>query len=130
MTVLSTLTEEEKYLVSILQDRSGIDQMEFMIYDPAYDDGLFRAWGVQVPWWRNQDPLVITQGSRSIGKSLSICASALAFPFCYPGEGMIITAPESVHLQAITDKIETMYRNNRVPSEMLIKGITGIKHKP
>lgn len=130
MTVLSTLTEEEKYLVSILQDRSGIDQMEFMIYDPAYDDGLFRAWGVQVPWWRNQDPLVITQGSRSIGKSLSICASALAFPFCYPGEEMIITAPESVHLQAITDKIETMYRNNRVPSEMLIKGITGIKHKP
>ena len=101
MTVLSTLTEEEKYLVSILQDRSGIDQMAFMIYDPAYDDGLFRAWGVQVPWWRNQDPLVITQGSRSIGKSLSICGSALAFPFCYPGEEMIITAPESVHLQAI-----------------------------
>lgn len=130
MSVLQKLSEEEAYLVSLLTDPSGIDQMEFMIYDPAYEDGLFRSWPVQVSWWRNRDPLVISQGSRSVGKSLSCCAAALAFPFCHPGEEMVITAPESVHLQALTDKIETMYRNNRIPNEMLIKGITGIKHKP
>lgn len=267
MTVLAALTEEECYLWAIFSDHAGIDQMEFMIYDPAYKieekdgsvtQGLFRAWPFQVAWWRDRNPLVIAQGSRCIsedtpvltehgwcpiqevqvgdlvlthkgrwrrvievfdngvkdvvrcsvgdkfsvictidhlfyvgddywveaqslngtevacfvgdeiqflevdyvgqelpastwdleveedhsfvangmvvhnsaGKSLSCCAAALAFPFCYPGEEMVITAPENVHLQALTDKIETMYINNRIPREMLVRGVHGIKHKP
>ena len=50
--------------------------------------------------------------------------AALAFPFCYPGEEMVITAPENVHLQALTDKIETMYVNNRVPKKCLFVAFT------
>ena len=139
MSVYAALSEEECYLWAILSDPSGIDQMEFMIHDSAYKiqekdgsvtQGLFRAWPFQVAWWRDRNPLVISQGSRSAGKSLSCCAAALAFPFCYPGEEMVITAPENVHLQALTDKIETMYVNNRVPKEMLVRGVHGIKHKP
>ena len=130
--VLANLTEQERYLVALLTDRSGIDQFEFMIYDPAFreNDGLFRAWPFQYHWFRCQDPLVISQGSRSAGKSQSAVLSALAFPFTYPGQEMVITAPESVHLQALTDKIETMFVNNRIPREMLVRGVAGIKHKP
>ena len=130
--VLTNLTEQERYLVSLLTDRSGIDQFEFMIYDPAFreNDGLFRAWPFQYHWFRCKDPLVISQGSRSAGKSQSAVLSALAFPFTYPGQEMVITAPESVHLQALTDKIETMFVNNRLPRDMLVRGAAGIKHKP
>lgn len=137
--VYSALTEEECYLYALMQDASGIDQMEFCIYDPAFEiqeedgsqtRGLFRAWPFQVPWWRNRDPLVISQGSRSCGKSQSVVASALAFPFVFPGQEMMITAPESIHLTTLTDKIETLFVNNRIPRELLVRGSHGIKHKP
>ena len=137
--VFSALTEEECYLYALMQDASGIDQMEFCIYDPAFEmqekdgshtRGLFRAWPFQVPWWRNRDPLVISQGSRSCGKSQSVVASALAFPFVFPGQEMMITAPESIHLTTLTDKIETLFVNNRIPRELLVRGSHGIKHKP
>ena len=51
--------------------------------------------------------------------SMSIRYRAVAFPFIHPGAEMLITAPESVHLQAITSKIENIYLNNRIPREML-----------
>ena len=50
---------------------------------------------------------------------MSIRYRAVAFPFIHPGAEMLITAPESVHLQAITSKIENIYLNNRIPREML-----------
>lgn len=43
---------------------------------------------------------------------------------------MVITAPESNHLDALTDSVETVFVNNRLPAEMLVRGRNGIKHRP
>lgn len=140
MAILEDLTEEEAYLWSIISDSSGLDLGEFCIVDELNDhvdeakgqDGsyCFRAWPFQWPWWRDDSPRVIDQGSRSLGKSWSIKFRAMAFAFNYPGSEMLITAPEGVHLDAITDAIEGMILNNQIPAEMIVKGRQGFKHRP
>lgn len=130
MAVIERFTEEEAYLWAILQDPSGIDQAEFSWTDQERDDGCFRVWPFQWKWWRCQDPLQIDQCARSVGKSLSIKARAFAFPFVHPGGEMVITAPEGVHLDAITDVIETTLLSNRLGFEMLKGGRQSFRHKP
>jgi hypothetical protein len=130
MAVYENLSEEECYLYSILQDESGLDVAEFSYLDETQDDRVFRAWPVQWFWWRCADQKQIDRGSRSVGKSLSIKFRAFAFPFVCPGEEMVITAPEGIHLDAVTDNIESLYLNNRLAREMIAKGRGGIKHRP
>jgi hypothetical protein len=130
MTVYSALTDEESYLWAILSDESGLDQAEFAFTDETQEDGCFRAWPFQWPWWRCSDQLQIDRASRSVGKSLSIKMRAFAFPFVNPGEEMVITAPEGVHLDAVTDNVETLFLNTRLAREMISRGRGGIKHRP
>lgn len=130
MSVYEALTEEECYLYAVLTDESGIDHAEFAYTDEESDDGIFRAWHFQWPWWRCGDELQIDRGSRSSGKSMSMKFRTIAFPFCVPGGQMLLTAPEGIHLDAITDVIETGYMGNRLFEEMLAPGRNGIKHRP
>ena len=130
MGVYENLSEEECYLWSVLQDESGLDLAEFSYLDETQHDNVFRAWPVQWFWWRCDDQKQIDRGSRSVGKSLSIKFRAFAFPFVCPGEEMVITAPEGIHLDAVTDNIESLYTNNRLAREMIAKGRGGIKHRP
>lgn len=130
MAVYEIPSEEECYLYAILQDNSGLDQAEFAFTDDTQEDGCFRAWPFQWPWWRCNEQLQIDRGSRSCGKSLSIKFRAFAFPFVNPGEEMVVTAPEGVHLDAVTDNIETLFTNTRLAQEMIAKGRGGIKHRP
>lgn len=62
--------------------------------------------------------------------SLSIKLRAYAFPFNYPNQEMVITAPEGVHLDAITDVVETAFMNNRLARYMLAAGRSRVKHRP
>jgi hypothetical protein len=130
MSVLEAPDEMESYLWAILSDPSGLDQAEFLWVADDSDDGCFRAWPFQWTWWRCKDPQQIDMASRSVGKSTSIKVRAFAFPFLHPGQEMIITAPEGNHLDAITDNVETAFLRSRLGSEMLVKGRTGIKHRP
>jgi hypothetical protein len=130
VSVLEDLSEDECYLYAIMLDKSGIDLAEFSMTDDSQDDGCFRAWPFQWAWWRNEAKHQLDQGSRSLGKSLGIKIRSYAFPFNYPGQEMVITAPEGIHLDAITDVIETAFMNNRLGREMLIDGRQGIKHRP
>jgi len=125
--IYEKLTEEECYLYALITDESGIDLAEFCFIDESQEDGCFRAWPFQVPWFRNQAQKHIDAASRSCGKSLSIKLRAFAFPFNYPGEEMVITAPEAVHLQAVTDNVEGLFTRNKLAREML-QG--QIKHRP
>lgn len=61
MSVLEALSEEEQYLVSILQDASGIDLAEFLWKDPDQPDNLFRCYDYQYPWYRNDSKQQIDQ---------------------------------------------------------------------
>lgn len=131
MAVVEALTEEEKYLICLLQDESGIDQAEFLLYDEERDDRRWRAWPFQWRWYRCNDQRQISASSRSCGKSSSLKLRALAFPFLHPQGQMLITAPEGIHLNAITIQIENMYNSYTLLEEMLSKTRKqGITHRP
>jgi hypothetical protein len=127
----SDLTEEEAMLFALLMDESGVDHMEFLWADNTSDDGLFRTWPIQMAWWRTPGQKILSAGSRSIGKSLSILGRSFSFPFVASGEEMVITAPDGDRLGAITDKVETLFLNNVIAEAMLAPGTRGrIKHRP
>lgn len=130
MPILEMLSDEECALWAILSDPSGLDLAEFALIDEENEDSIFRAWAFQWAWWRCDDQRQIDQCSRSVGKSKSITVRALAFPFIHPGQEMVVTAPEGVHLDAVTGNIETMYDRCRLAREMIISGRTGVKHRP
>lgn len=158
--VTEDLTEEEAYLFAILTDESGLDQAEFLIYDPACEDneiivrnedgtcardeagqvkrekvrpapsGCFRAWDFQVWWWRNPEMYQIDQCARSVGKSQSILVRGCAFPFVHPGLEMVVTAPELIHLEPIVSKIEQQFYTTWFLSQMLPRGKSAVTHRP
>ena len=127
------LDEEECYLAAILDDPSGIELAEFCWIDdtPGKDDPCFRVWDFQWTWYNHTETYQIDQAGRSLGKSMGILMRAFAFPFNYPGQEMLITAPELNHLGPIVDKVEDKFLTIRLGREMLPrqKG-GGIKHQP
>lgn len=130
VSVLENLSDEEAYLYAILSDESGLDQAEFLWFEPEAEDGCFRAWAFQWSWWRCSDPLQIDQAARSVGKSLSIKARAYSFPILYPGQEMLVTAPELVHLEPIVSLIEAQVYATRLSSELVVQGRSGVTHRP
>ena len=135
MAVLADLTEEEKYLFAILQDHSGVDQAEFTWVDETSPDNLFRCYDYQYPWYRCNEKFQIDQCARAIGKSVGMQMRAWAFPFTNPGEEMLITAPEMIHLDPVTKNIEDRILSTRISREFLKKPAgsangNGITHRP
>lgn len=131
MSAIPTLTEDEAYLHAILDDPSGIELAEFTWVDEEQDDGCFRVWDFQWALYRNESTFQIDHMGRSLGKSVGLIMRACAFPFCYPGQEMLITAPELNHLRPVTDKIEHFLRTNRIQREMLPRQRgNGINHQP
>lgn len=130
--ILEALTEEEAYLWAILTDESGLDLAEFTWYEASDldTDTCFRARDYQWAWFRCRDALQIDQCARSVGKSLSIKLRAFAFPFLWPGQEMVITAPELNHLEAIVELIEGKFHDTRLGYEMMITKRGGVTHRP
>lgn len=93
-------------------------------------DGCFRAWPYQWMWWRDDSPLSVDCCGRSVGKTASVRVRALGFIFNYGDQEMMITGPEAIHVNLITDAIETMVLNCRLATEMVVGGRGGIKHRP
>lgn len=132
MAVVEALTEEEKYLIALLMDPSGVDIAEFLWQDASQRDSLFRCYPYQYAWYRNDSKKQIDQCARAIGKSVGIQMRGFAFPFCNPGQEMLITAPELIHLDPVTKNIEDRLMSTRLSREMLKSGnqSTGITHRP
>lgn len=130
MAVSEALSEEECCLLAILDDQSGLDLSEFAWYEPDKQDGCFRAWPFQWTWWRDESPLQIDQCARSIGKTLGIQARAFAFPYKFPGQEMVVTAPELVHLEPITGLIERRFYDCRLGREIMPHGRSAVTHRP
>lgn len=132
MTVLADLTEEECYLVAILKDHSGIDQAEFCWIDETAPDSLFRCWDFQYPWYRTRAKFQIDQCGRALGKSVGMQMRAWAFPFTNAGEEMLMTAPEYIHLDPVTQLVEGRILASRLSREFLkaSKTSNGITHRP
>lgn len=131
MSAIPMLTENEAYLFAILDDPSGIELAEFTWVDEEQPDGCFRVWEFQWPLYRNESVFQIDHMGRSLGKSVGLIMRACAFPFNYPGQEMLITAPELNHLRPVTDKIENYLLTNRIQREMLPRQRgNGINHQP
>jgi hypothetical protein len=132
VTAVVCPNEEELYLLSILLDERGLDQGEFIWSDPVNDHGRYRAWDFQWVWYSCDDMFQVDQSGRSVGKTMRITMRAYAFPFVYPGQSMLITAPELNHLQPITIAIEERLLGSRFTREMLPKGAktNGINKTP
>lgn len=134
MAVVSVdLTDQEKYLVALIQDQSGIDLAEFFWEDSSADNDeqLFRCWDFQYSWWRDTATRIIDQCARAVGKTLSIIVRGWAFPVQHPGAEMVVTAPELIHLQPLTSRIEDKIKNTRITAELLPKRVgQGFKHRP
>lgn len=132
MAALADLTEEEKYLVALLQDQSGIDMAELTWKDETSKDSVFRCWDFQYAWYRNTAKFQIDRCARAIGKSVGIQMRAWAFPFTNAGEEMLITAPEMIHLEPVTKNIEDRLMSTRITREFLKKqgGSQGVTHRP
>lgn len=128
--VYEMLSDEEACLYAILTDPSGLELAEFTWTDERNPDGCWRAFPFQWHWWRDDSPQQVDQGARSIGKSESIMARVCVFPFVHPGGEMVITAPEAVHVDAITDRIEARLTGTRLLAEMLLGGRFGVNHRP
>jgi len=125
------LTEEECYLAALLDDPTGVELAELTWVDEEQPDRCFRIWDFQWKLYHCEEKYQIDQCGRSIGKTQGIIMRAFAFPFCFPGQELLITAPELNHLRPVTDKIETLFTTMRLGREMLpnIKG-NGINHQP
>jgi len=128
--VLEDLTEAECYLAALLMDRSGLDLAELSWPDETKPDGCYRAYPYQWPWWRDANPRQLDQCGRAVGKTESILARGCAFPFNHPGEEMVLVAPEGIHSDALTDRLENKLRGVRLMREMIVGGRTGITHRP
>jgi hypothetical protein len=97
-------------------------------------DGEARVYDIEVA----EDHSFVVEGvvssncSRDVGKSESIIARAAAFVFAFPGQEMLLTAPELNHLAPITGRVEAKFLSGpRLLRSMLPrqKG-GGIKHQP
>lgn len=131
MTALLMPDEEEIALFAILSDLSGLDLAEFCWSDSETDDGLYRAWDYQWSWYSCTDTFQVDQGARSTGKTVGITMRAFAFPFNFPGQGMLITGPELNHLRPLTSAIEARLENSWLGKEMRSKGKSnGIVRQP
>ena len=132
MSVLADLSEEEKYLLAIIQDQSGIDIAEFCWSDETSKDFVFRCYDYQYAWYRNNSKFQIDQCGRAIGKSLGIQMRAASFALTNPGEEMLLTAPEMIHLNPVTAHVEDRIMSVRLLREFLKKSGTsnGITHRP
>ena len=119
MAAIVAPSEEEAYLLAILDSPDGLDLAEFTWKDPTSDDGIFRAYDFQWPWYTCEDTYQVDQGGRALGKTVSITMRAFAFPFCYPGQQMLITAPELNHLAPLTGEIEKRLLSTRMSKELL-----------
>lgn len=136
------LTSEEAYLVALIQDESGIDLAEFLWEDnqASNDEQIFRCWDFQYAWWRDtfakgkqvhNKTRVIDACGRTVGKTQSIIVRAWSFPIQHPGAEMVVTAPELIHLDPLTSRIEDRIKETRITRELLPKKVgLGFKHRP
>lgn len=125
MSAIVAPSEEELYLLAILDAADGLDLAEFCWHDSESETDCYRAWDFQWKWYTCPDTYQVDQGGRALGKTVSITMRAFAFPFSYPGQKMLITAPELNHLRPLVDAIENRLTNTRLLREMRPDGKGG-----
>lgn len=126
------LDHDDFLLYSLLTD--SIYAAELLWDDPTNHEfgGLYRVKDYQYPLWRHEGAYAGFACARAVGKTESIKGDAFCHAFKRLGENMLVTAPELIHLQPLTNAIEERIRDTRLTRDFLDLrgGKTGFTHKP
>ena len=106
MPALADLTEEEAFLFAVLTDDTGVDLAEFDWIDATTAHGRFRLHDYQWPYATCTDTYQADLSGRAVGKTMTVVMRAAAFPFSFPQQAMLLTAPEQNHMQPLTAAVE------------------------
>lgn len=135
MTVIQgtwKLDEDDFLLLAMLCD--PIFCAELLFEDPLNHThgGCYTVIDYQYPLFRPQGNYQAFPCARSVGKTESIKARSVSHTFKRRGEDLLLTAPELIHLEALTQHVEERITSVRLTREFLKKDSqkTGITHKP
>jgi hypothetical protein len=124
--------DDDWALIAMLMD--PIHCAELLFEDPKNRDqgGCYRVWDYQYGLFRRTDNYEGYPCARTVGKTESMKADAVSHVFRRQGEGMLITAPELIHLMPLCDAIEERIRDTRLTRDFLDtrNQKTGFNHRP
>lgn len=107
---------------------------ELLFEDPLNHThgGCYTVYDYQYPLFRPPPAYAAFPCARSTGKTESIKARACSHAFRRMGEDLLVTAPELIHLEALTQHVEQRITDVRLLREFLKKDSqkTGFTHKP
>lgn len=126
------LDEDDFLLLAMLCD--PITCAELLFEDPLNHEygGCYTVRDLQYPLFRGPSGYAAYPCARDVGKSESIKARAVTHAFKRQGEDLLITAPELIHLEAVTQLIEQRLTETRLTRDFLKQDAqkTGFTHKP
>jgi len=126
------LDDDDWALIAMLQD--PVLCAELLFEDPLNMDysGCYTVRDYQYPLFRPKRNYNISPCARDVGKTESIKARAVSHVFRRLGEDMLVTAPQLIHLDPLTQQIERRLTETRLTRDFLKRDAqkTGITHKP
>jgi hypothetical protein len=126
------LDSDDFLLLAMLAD--PIFCAELLFEDPTNHDyaGAYRVRDYQYPLFRPPVGYAAFPCARAVGKTESIRARAVSHAFRRMGMDMLVTAPELIHLEGVTQQIEQRIVGTRLTREFLKQDQqkTGFTHKP
>lgn len=124
--------DDDWALMAMLQD--PIYCAELLFEDPKNPDfsGTYHVRDYQYPLFRPTSAYQAFPCARDVGKTESIKARSVAHAFRRLGEDLLITAPELIHLEGVTQQVEARISATRLTRDFLKHDNqkTGFTHKP
>lgn len=113
--------EEDWLLITMLAD--PIYCAEMLFENPLNHDhgGCYTVMDYQYPMFRPPGNYATLPCARSVGKTESIKARAASHSFRRIGEDLLLTAPELIHLQPLTQAVESRITSTRLLKDFLKK---------
>lgn len=119
-------------LIAQLQD--PVFMAELLFEDPLNReyDGCYKVRDYQYPLFRPESTYQAFPCARDVGKTESIKARCCTHAFKRMGEDLLVTAPELIHLEPLTQAIEQRITSVRLLRDFLKRDYqkTGFTHKP
>lgn len=124
--------DDDWALIAMLQD--PVSCAELLFEDPLNHEygGCYTVRDYQYPLFRPKRNYNIDPCARDVGKTESIKARAVSHSFSSLGEDMLLTAPQLIHLDPLTQQVEYRISSTRLTRDFLKRDAqkTGFTHKP
>lgn len=124
--------DDDWALIAMLAD--PIFCAELLFDDPLNKEfsGCYHVRDYQYPLFRPRSRYNIAPCARDVGKTESIKAQAVSHAFRRLGEDLLLTAPQLIHLEPLTQQVERRITSVRLTRDFLKTDSqkTGFTHKP